>query len=165
MLEYDLRYIRADEAERATEIEAICFPPSEACTLPIMKERIAAAGDCFLVATLKDSGQMIGFVNGLCTDERTLRDELFTDTSLHDPKGSNIMICSVSVLPEYRRQGVARTMMAEFLRRQKDQGRKMAILTCVPGKIGMYESFGFSDGGESESEWGGELWHEMTCEL
>ena len=162
---YELRGILPEEAERATEIETVCFPPSEACTLPIMKERIRLAADCFLTAIDRTTGEMVGFVNGLCTNEWTLRDELFTDTSLHDSDGRNVMICSVAVLPEYRKQGIAREMVCEFLRRQQAMGRSQAILTCVPGKVKMYQKFGFYDKGESESTWGGEKWHEMSCTL
>lgn len=162
---YELRRVLPDEAETAAEIEAICFPPSEACTLPIMRERVAMAGDSFLVAMDKVSGKMVGFVNALCTDETTLKDELFTDTGLHNPDGKNVMICSVAVLPEYRLQGIAREMMKEFLHRQKEKGKAQAILTCVPGKVDMYAKFGFTDRGESESAWGGEKWHEMWCVL
>ena len=162
---YELRQVKSEEAEVATEIEAICFPPSEACTLPIMKERIQLAGDCFLVAIDREAGKMIGFVNGLCTDDRQLKDELFTDTSLHDPNGRNVMICSVAVLPEYRKRGIAREMVWEFLRRQQAMGRREAVLTCVPSKVKMYKKFGFTDRGVSESTWGGEKWNEMSCIL
>ena len=47
---YELRQVCPDDAEEATGIEAICFLPSEACTLPIMKERIQYAARSFLVA-------------------------------------------------------------------------------------------------------------------
>lgn len=161
----EFRGIGPADAETAANIEAICFPPSEACTLPIMRERIDRAGDCFLTAYDSATGGMIGFINGLCTDEETLRDELFTDTTLHAPAGANIMICSVAVLPEYRGQGIARAMMKEFLIRQAELGRKKAILTCIPGKVSMYAKFGFTDRGPSESTWGGEAWHEMWADL
>lgn len=159
------RQVLPGDAETAAAIEAICFPPSEACTLPIMKERAAWAADAFLVAARKETGELVGFVNGLCTNDRSLEDELFTNTSLHDPHGANVMICSVSVLPEYRLQGIARAMMSAFLAWQKEQGKCAAILTCVPGKISMYEKFGYSDCGRSASTWGGEVWHEMRCDL
>lgn len=162
---YKLRQVRSDDAQAAAEIEAICFPPSEACTLPIMKERIALASDAFLVAVERETDQMIGFINALCTDEKSLRDELFTDTRLHDPAGRNVMICSVSVRPQYQKQGIAREMMRNFLGWQKKLGKQQAILTCVPGKVKMYEKFGFTDLGESKSSWGGEKWHEMCCAL
>lgn len=162
---FDFRQVRPEDAETAAEIEAICFPPSEACTLPIMKERVALAGDSFLVAIDREKGKMAGFVNALCTNENTLRDELFTDTQLHNPDGKNVMICSVAVLPEYRGRGIAREMVRLFLDRERQQGKSKAILTCVPGKVQMYEKFGFTDSGESESTWGGEKWHEMECIL
>lgn len=162
---YELRQVLPKDAEEATEIEAICFPPSEACTLPIMKERIQYAAQSFLVAVDRETGKMVGFINALCTNERTLRDELFTDTSLHDPEGENVMVCSVAVLPEYQRQGIARELMWELLRKQQELGKRQAILTCVPSKVKMYKKFGFTDGGESESTWGGEKWHEMWCTL
>ena len=162
---YELRQVRPDEAEIATEIEAICFPSSEACTLPIMRERVRLASDSFLAAIDRETGKMIGFINALCTNEWSLKDELYTDTTLHDPQGANVMVCSVSVLPDYRLQGIARAMMAEFLNWQKGQGKKLAILTCVPGKVSMYEKFGYTDKGMSDSTWGGEVWHEIGEEI
>ena len=47
---YELRQVSLNDAEEATAVEAVCFPPSEACTLPIMKERISRAADTFLIA-------------------------------------------------------------------------------------------------------------------
>ena len=55
--------------------------------------------------------------------------------------------------------------MCDFLRKQKELGKRQAILTCVPDKVSMYKKFGFTDRGESESVWGGEKWHEMWCAL
>ena len=162
---YELRQVCPDDAEEATGIEAICFPPSEACTLPIMKERIQYAARSFLVAMDRETGKMVGFINALCTDEESLRDELFTDISLHNPNGKNVMICSVAVLPQYQGRGIAREMVRKLLLEQRKLGKKCAILTCVPGKVKMYKKFGFMDRGESQSTWGGEKWHEMWCTL
>ena len=148
---YELRQVCPDDAEEATGIEAICFPPSEACTLPIMKERIQYAARSFLVAMDRETGKMVGFINALCTDEESLRDELFTDISLHNPNGKNVMICSVAVLPQYQGRGIAREMVRELLLEQRKLGKKCAILTCVPGKVKMYKKFGFMDRGESQS--------------
>ena len=41
----------------------------------------------------------------------------------------------------------------------------MLVLTCLEEKVGMYEKMGFKDQGMSQSSWGGESWHEMTCML
>lgn len=162
---FEFRMVKEEETEELARIEAICFPPEEACTLSIMKERIHVAGDCFLIAKDLKENRIAGFINGLCSNDYNLKDEIYTDASLHDPKGENIMICGVDVLPDCRNRGLARKMMQEFLISQKQIGRKQAILTCVPGKVSMYEKFGYTDCGESESTWGGEKWHEMKCIL
>lgn len=49
--------------------------------------------------------------------------------------------------------------------RETDRRRQLIVLTCLEGKVKMYEKFGFHDCGESGSVWGGEKWHEMVCEL
>ena len=67
-----------------------------------MIERIAAAPELFLVAIDKETGKIAGFLNGIATDEYYFRDEFFTDASLHNPGGRNIMLLGLDVLPEYR---------------------------------------------------------------
>ncbi len=162
---FEFRNIRPDEAKEAARVEKICFPPNEACTESIMKERAAVAADTFLVAWDRQEGRIAGFLNGLATDEYTLRDEFFKDARLHDPEGKNIMILGLDVLPEYRGQGLAKALMFEYLRREWDRGRKMIILTCLKEKIRMYEKMGFINRGLSKSCWGGEQWYEMSCVL
>ena len=160
---FKFRTVREGEAETATAIEAACFPPNEACILPIMKERVRLAPELFLVAEETATGKVVGFINAIATDEEHLRDEFFTDTSLHNPKGKYVMILSVAVLPEYRGQGLAKEMMRELLRKQESQERTAAVLTCLESKIKLYEKMGYTDLGVSGSEWGGEKWHEMIC--
>ena len=162
---FEFRNIRPDEAKEAARVEKICFPPNEACTESIMKERAAVAADTFLVAWDRQEGRIAGFLNGLATDEYTLRDEFFKDARLHDPEGKNIMILGLDVLPEYRGKGLAKALMFEYLRREWDRGRKMIILTCLKEKIRMYEKMGFINRGLSKSCWGGEQWYEMRCVL
>lgn len=162
---YEFRTIHADEAETAENIELACFPPNEACKLPIMKQRVELAPDIFLVVVEKENGKMVGYITGLATNEVHLRDEFFTEPILHDPDGNNVMILSVAVLPEYRNQGLAREMMRIYLNRETDRNRQSIVLACLEGKVKMYEKFGFRDCGESGSAWGGERWHEMVCEL
>lgn len=161
---FEFRMVREGEAETAADIEAVCFPTNEACVLPVMKERVRLAPELFIVAEEKDQGKVVGFINAIATDEEHLRDEFFTDTSLHDPKGKYMMILSVAVLPEYRGQGLAKEMMRELMKKQKDLGRSAAVLTCLESKINLYEKMGFTDQGISGSAWGGERWHEMILQ-
>jgi ribosomal protein S18 acetylase RimI-like enzyme len=162
---YEFRTIRPEEADEAAEIERICFPPNEACTKEHILERISVASEQFFVAIEKETGKIAGFLNGICTDEMVFRDEFFTDESLHDPKGKNVMLLGLDVLPEYRKQGLARELVWNYCRREEEQGRKRLVLTCNASKVKMYRKFGFRDLGESASEWGGEKWHEMDIFL
>ncbi len=159
------RPIRREEAEQAAEIEQICFPPNEACTPEMMRRRVAKAPELFLVAEDTRTGKLAGFLNGLSTQEETFRDEFFTDAELYDPKGLHVMLLGLDVRPEYRRQGLARELVRRYRQLRQAEGRRLLLLTCLPDKVEMYKKFGFHDEGISDSSWGGEQWHEMTCSL
>ena len=115
---FEFRNIKQDEAEEAAEIERICFPPNEACSKKHMKDRVAGIADLFLVAIDKENEKMAGFLNGLATDDEILKDEFFTDASLHNPEGKNVMLLGLDVLPEYRSQGLARELVRRYLERE-----------------------------------------------
>lgn len=163
--QFEFRMIRPQEADQAVQIEQICFPPNEACSEKSMRERIAAAPELFLVAVDRETGRVAGFLNGLSTEEEVFRDEFFTDVTLYDSKGRNVMLLGLDVLPEYRGRGLAREIVSQYLRREKENGRRRVILTCLAGKVQMYQRMGFVDLGISGSTWGGEEWHEMSFTL
>lgn len=162
---FQFRSILPEEADQAARIEEICFPPNEACSEKMMRERVLTAPELFLVAIDRQSGKIAGFLNGLSTEESVFRDEFFTDAKLYDPAGRNVMLLGLDVLPEYRGQGLARAIMLQYLRRERERGREAAILTCLDSKVKMYEKMGFEDRGIAQSSWGGEQWHEMICKL
>ena len=165
MSDYEFRDIKLEEADQAVAIEQICFPPHEACSEKHMKERIAAVPELFLVAVDKQTGLIAGFLNGVATDEEEFRDEFFTDITICAPKGKNVMLLGLDVLPEYRGQGLAREIVAQYGRRERENGRERLILTCLEPKVEMYKKMGFQDNGIANSTWGGEEWHEMSLEL
>ena len=117
---YEFRNIRPEEADQAIQIEQICFPPNEACSAKSMKERVANAPETFLVAVDKETGKIAGFLNGVATNEDVFRDEFFTDITLHDPNGKNIILLGLDVLPEYRHQGLAREIMSRYVAREQE---------------------------------------------
>jgi ribosomal protein S18 acetylase RimI-like enzyme len=162
---YEFRNIRPEEADEAAVIEQVCFPPNEACSQRHMKERIAKAPELFLVAVDRATGKLAGFLSGLSTDEYSFRDEFFTDANLYNPTGKNIMLLGLDVMPEYRRQGIAKELVYSYARREREKGRQMLVLTCLKSKVRMYEKMGFVDRGISNSTWGGEEWHEMSYRL
>ncbi len=161
----EIRLIRTDEAEQAAEIERICFPPNEACAHDDMIKRAAVIPRMFVVAVNDNMGTLMGFINGLATNETSFRDDFFTDPSVHDENGKQVMILGLDVLPEYRHQGVASALMKAFLQKAKDEKRNFVLLTCHESKIDMYEHMGFTDLGLSRSVWGGVPWREMICDV
>ncbi len=162
---FSFRSIFPEEAAQAAAIEQICFPPNEACSEKMMKERIAVAPDLFLVAIDQETGKIAGFLNGLSTKECIFRDEFFTDATLYDPEGENIMLLGLDVLPEYRGQGLAKEIVFQYCRREREKGRKQLLLTCLESKVKMYEKMGFHNHGIANSSWGGEQWYEMGYTL
>lgn len=159
------RNVRQEEAEEVSEIEHICFPPNEACSEKHMKERVQAAPELFIVAEDLSCGKIAGFLNGLATKETVFRDEFFTDAALYDPEGENIMLLGLDVRPEYRKKGLAREIIRQYIAREQKKGRKRLVLTCLDSKVSMYQKFGFRDLGIAQSTWGGESWHEMEYKL
>ena len=77
----------------------------------------------------------------------------------------NIMILGLSILPEYRRPGLARELVRQYALKEKKNNREKLILTCLDDKVPMYLDFGFTDHGISDSVWGGEVWHEMSLDI
>lgn len=148
---FEFRNIFLEEADQAADIERICFPPNEACSERMMKERVAKAPDLFLVAVDKETGRIAGFLNGLATNEQLFRDEFFTDANLHDPEGKTVMLLGLDVLPEYRRQGLAKEIVRQYCCREREKGRELLILTCLDAKVEMYERMGFQNRGEAHS--------------
>ena len=162
---FEFRNIYSEESEQAVRIEQICFPPNEACTEKMMRDRVTVAPELFLVAVDKATGKIAGFLNGLATDENVFRDEFFSDIRLYNPEGAYVMLLGLDVLPEYRGQGLAREIMRQYCQRERRKGRKQLILTCLDSKVEMYEKMGYQDLGIADSSWGGEQWHEMRYEL
>lgn len=162
---FEFRSIRQEEIAQTIEIEQICFPPNEACSAKQMSDRIKKLPELFFVAVDKETGRIAGFLNGLSTNEEVFRDEFFTDAGLYDPKGKNVMLLGLDVLPEYRGQGLATELMKQYQNKERENGRSALFLTCHDSKIKMYEKMGFKDLGISGSTWGGEVWYDMSCEL
>ena len=144
-------------------IEAECFPAAEAATEASLSGRLAFYPNHFWVQL--DGDRMIGFVNGMVTDEPDLRDEMYEDSSLHDPKGAYQSIFGLDVLPEYQRQGIAAKLMEQMIRDAKERGRKGLILTCKDRLIHYYEKFGYKNKGVSQSVHGGVVWYDMLLEF
>ena len=161
MAEAELRIRTAAMAdlERIAEIESLCFPPAEVAPEESLRERLRVYPDHFWV--LEDNGAIIGFVNGLVTDDPHLRDEMYDDASMHNEKGAWQMIFGVDTVPECRRRGCAAMLLRHVISAARGQGRKGLVLTCKDHLVHYYAKFGFTDEGISGSAHGNVQWHEM----
>lgn len=163
MTDITIRTAVSEDLDQVTAIEAVCFPKAEAADRASFAHRLATFPDSFFVAV--HDGKIIGFVNGCVTNEKTIRDEMYEDSSLHDPKGAYQSIFGLDVLPEYQKQGIAAKLMEQMIRDAKERGRKGLILTCKDRLIHYYEKFGYKNKGVSQSVHGGVVWYDMLLEF
>lgn len=148
------------DLQEIVKIEAECFPAAEAATKISIAERLAVYPNHFWVQL--DGDRMIGFVNGMVTDDPDLRDEMYEDASLHNENGAWQMIFGVNTLPEYRKRGHACELIRRAIADARQQGRKGLVLTCKERLIAYYAKFGFVDEGVSEKSTHGNVrWHQM----
>ena len=163
MIDFIIRPVKTEDLDMVTEVEAVCFPAAEAATRESFAQRIATFPESFFVA--EHDGKIIGFINGCVTDERTIHDEMFEDSSLHNPKGQYQSIFGLDVIPKYQRQGIAAELMKHLIEDAREKGRKGLILTCKDRLIHYYAKFGYQNLGISASVHGGAVWYDMLLEF
>ena len=148
------------DLEAVAAVEAACFPAAEAATREDFAKRLAVYPEHFWLLE-DEGGRLVGFVDGLVTDEPLLRDEMYENAALHREDGAWQMIFGVNTIPEYRRQGCAARVMERVIADAKAQGRRGCVLTCKEALIHYYETFGFQSEGVSRSTHGGVVWYDM----
>lgn len=161
----DIRIIQASLADldSVTAVEAVCFPAAEAAGRQSFARRLETFPEAFFLAV--HDGRIIGFINGCVTNERIIRDEMYEDSSLHNPDGAYQSIFGLDVLPEYRNRGIAAMLMEHMIRDARENGRRGLILTCKDRLIHYYEKFGYKNMGVSASVHGGAVWYDMLLEF
>ena len=155
-----IRTAALEDLAAVTAVEAACFPAAEAATEADFAQRLAVYPNHFWLLE-EDDGTLVGFVNGLVTDEAHLRDEMYADASFHNENGAWQMIFGVNTLPEYRRRGLAEQVLRRVISDAKAQGRKGCVLTCKEKLLHYYGKLGFENEGVSQSTHGGVIWYEM----
>ena len=155
-----IRTAALDDLNIITEVEALCFPPTEAANSEQFTERLKHYAEHFLL--MFENGRLVSFVDGFVTDERDLTDEMYENAAMHNEKGKWQMLFGVNTIPEYRRQGCAGELIRRFIDTAKEQGRLGVVLTCKERLIEYYEKFGFMNEGLTEkSTHGGAEWYQM----
>lgn len=110
-----------EDAEILSKVEATCFLPNEAATSKEIQERLNVYANHFLL--LFEEDRLISFIDGFCTNQRDLTDEMYSDASMHDEDGDWQMIFGLNTLPDYQRKGYATKIMNAMInmaRQEKD---------------------------------------------
>ena len=172
-----IRHATMEDLDAIEAVEAACFPPAEAATNESLTARVATYPDHFWLlintdadddacfpASVKD-GTLVGFVNGMTTNEKDLADVMYEDVSLHDEHGAWQMIFGVDVAPVYQHRGCASYLLRRVILDSTTAGRKGIVLTCKERLVGFYARLGFVDEGMSASTHGNAAWHQMRLTL
>ena len=155
----NIRNATIKDLQALAAVEAECFPPEEAATEADLKKRLEVYPEHFWL--LCEGEAVIGFIDGMVTDEPDLRDEMFENASLHQEKGAWQMIFGLNTIPAWRRKGCAGRLMERLIEDSRQQGRKGVVLTCKDRLVAYYSKFGFVNEGISQSEHGGVVWYQM----
>ncbi len=156
----DIRHATKHDVSAIFEVEAKCFPPSEAASETAFTERIESYGNHFWL--MHENDKLIAFVDGFVTDESDLTDEMFANAAMHNENGAWQMIFGVNTLPEYRNNGYASELLRRAVDEARKQGRKGVVLTCKDKLLPFYARLGFVDEGVTDkSTHGNAVWHQM----
>lgn len=117
-----------EDAEILSKVEATCFLPNEAATSKEIQERLNVYANHFLL--LFEEDRLISFIDGFCTNQRDLTDEMYSDASMHDENGDWQMIFGLNTLPDYQRKGYATKIMNAMIDMARQEKRKGLVLTC-----------------------------------
>ena len=155
-----IRKATMNDLDAISEVESECFPAAEAATKEEFRERLESYADHFLL--MFDGEKLAAFIDGFVTDEPDLTDQMYENAAMHNESGKWQMIFGVNTLPEYRRRGLAGTLIREMIAEAKRQGRDGLVLTCKDRLVHYYAKFGFLNEGVSEkSTHGGAVWNQM----
>lgn len=155
-----IRNVKKSDLDIVSKVESLCFPSEEAASYDALAYRIKTFPNSFFVAEI--DGQVVGHVNGCCTNEAFICDALFEPEGGHQEDGENQMIFGLAVAPEKQRKGIAGALISALIQEATFAKRKQVVLTCKQGLIKYYEIFGFVNQGVSKSTHGGAVWYDMT---
>lgn len=158
-----IRQALPDDLSACHHIESACFPEDEAAPETSIRTRIERFPEGFYVAEL--DGVVVGQVNSGCTDKDDITDEAFKKLVGHEPGGRNMVVFSLSVLPEHQGKGIAKALMLRFAEASRRLEKERVLLLCKDGLLGFYEKMGFTCRGISACTHGGARWNEMSLFL
>ena len=155
----EIRTATLADLSEIVRIESECFPAAEAASETNLAKRLEVYPNHFWV--LLDGETMVGFVNGMVTNEPDLQDEMYDNANIHDENGAWQMIFGVDTIPSYRCHGCAAMLLEYVIAETRRQGRKGLVLTCKDRLVHYYAKFGFVSEGISGSTHGDVVWYQM----
>ena len=155
----NIRHATLQDVETIAKIEAASYPAVEGASKESIEKRVTVFPNHFWL--LEDEGKMLGFINGMVTNERDLTDEMYDHAEMHDDTGKWLMIFSVVTAPEYRRKGYAGMIMKQVIEDARTEHREGIVLTCKERLLPFYGSFGYENEGISKSVHGDAVWYQM----
>jgi ribosomal protein S18 acetylase RimI-like enzyme len=163
MNEVIIRHVLPQDLDECFFVETSGFPPEEAAARETIQLRLETFPEGFLVAEVY--GRIVGMLNSGATDKDDISDEALKQLIGHDPDGKNLVVFALAVLPEFRKQGVARQLMSRFVDEARQREKENVLLLCKQHLIRYYERMGFVHAGLSKSTHGGAEWHQMQLAL
>jgi len=140
--EYVLNGAAIGELEELNRLETESFPPDEAASKESVAYRITEAGDFFYTYRRSPADEIVGFVNGTCTVGSVIEEESMTE---HKPEGNVLVIHSVTVSQNHRRNGLGSSMLKRYVQQIKENRRVDGILLlCKANLLSFYVGCGFS---------------------
>ena len=155
----NIRNATLDDLETIHKIEATCFPANQAASMNTFSERLKVYPNHFWLIEL--DGQVVGFINGMLSDNDTIKDEMFKHPELHNESGAWQSVFGLAVLPEFQNRGLAGKLLEHLFEVSVQNNRKGIVLTCEKHLISYYEKFGFVNVGLSKSVHGGDVFYDM----
>lgn len=162
-LQVEIRQVQMNDLDRLVVIENQGFTPEEAASKEAFIRRISKIADTFLVATIDE--EVVGFVNGPVVDALYITDDLFADIKPNAATGGVQSILGIAVEESYRNRGIAKKLLKAIEDIATAQQRTAISLTCKAHLIGFYESCGYENHGESDSQHGGVHWYNLIKKL
>jgi len=154
-----IRNANLKDVESIFMIETACFPANQAASLNTFSERLKVYPNHFWL--IEDGVQIVGFINGMVSDNDIIKDEMFKYPELHNEDGAWQSVFGLAVLPEFQNHGLAGKLLEHLFEVSAQNKRKGVVLTCEKHLISYYEKFGFVNAGLSASVHGGDVFYDM----
>lgn len=155
----NIRQAVPEDIDVIAELESTCFPQEQAATKEKLKERLERFCNHFLLAEYNDT--VVGYIGGMVTNVKFIKDCMYEDSSLHNEQGDYQMVFSLVVHPDYRKKQIATALMENMIEQAKQEDRKGIGLTCLEKLLVFYERMGFRSYGISKSNHGNAIWYDM----